>query len=175
MINISYLANNKKTVIVKKFNIIDNFAPIGKPIPIEKNFINKFVENENPMIIDDSKYDNTNFTPLSQLTTYTKDIHILVKITKIFPVKHINKHNNEIKLFSFNFVDVDGTEMQGTGFNKGIEKHFNNLKEGYVFEIHGGYLKINDKKFSTVKSDYKLIIDDNTDIRKSEKEFVKAS
>ena len=32
-------------------------------------------------------------------------------------------------------------------------------------------VKINDKKFSTVKSDYKLIIDDNTDIRKSEKEF----
>jgi replication factor A1 len=175
---------SKKTIVVKKFEIVGNAEIIAKPIRIDISNSKPEVKVEQiqalppaqSMMVENVESNKMNveektFTPLSSLNTFIKDIHILVKITRMYPIREFNKDGNSGKLFSFNFIDAEGTEMQATAFTKGIEKHYTNLKEGHVYEIHGGYLKINDKKFSTVKSDYKIIIDDSTEIYKSNKDI----
>jgi replication factor A1 len=115
-----------------------------------------------------TRHSNVNYLPLSLLTTFTKDINILVKISKKYPVKSFQGKNGDGTLFSFNIIDKEGTEMQVTGFTKAVNKFAEMLKEGSVYEIRGGYLKINDRKFATVKSEYKLMIDENTQITERE-------
>jgi replication factor A1 len=179
--NVNIVTLMKKTMIVKKFEIVGQGEVIGNPFQLDINTTrpveikpepiyihqnNDPVENiQKKMIVEDN--DDKHFTPLSSLNTFTKDIHILVKITTISAIKEFKNDHNKGKLVNFTFIDEEGSEMQGTAFTKGIDKHLHNLEEGCVYEIHGGYLKINDKKFSTVKSDYKLIIDDSTEIIRS--------
>lgn len=71
-------------------------------------------------------------------------------------------------LFSFVIMDREGTEMQVTAFNKACEKNYDLVKENHIYEIKGGYVKINDRKFTSVKSDYKLILDDNSKVEERE-------
>lgn len=74
-------------------------------------------------------------------------IHLLVKVTKLFKEKEFKNAKAGGTLFSFDFIDSQGTEMQGTRFNKEYEKHYKSIAEGCVYQIHGGLLKFNDKKF----------------------------
>jgi replication factor A1 len=178
--SVSIVSLSKKTLIIKKFEVIGNDDIAGTPTHLEISNVKHEQRQTEPIVqiqvaepeIQNMQVDNEKtFMPLSNLNTFTKDIHILVKITRMYPIKDFKKDGNAGKLFSFNFIDSEGTEMQATAFTKGIEKHHATLKEGGVFEIHGGYLRVNDKKFSTVKSDYKLIIDDSTEINKSNRDI----
>ena len=58
--------------------------------------------------------------------------------------------------------------MQVTAFGNACERIHPIIKEGSVYEIIGGYVKINDRKYSTVKSDYKLILEDSTRVNEVE-------
>jgi replication factor A1 len=134
--------------------------------------LNSNHENSNtqPYNVDESltKIINTvdlnKYTPLALLSTFTKEISLLIKVSKKYPVKPFQSKSGNGTLFSFNIIDKDGTEMQVTGFTKAVDKFANLLKEGSVYEIKGGFLKVNDMKFAMVKSDYKLMIDENTQI-----------
>lgn len=105
------------------------------------------------------------YMPLASLTTFTKDIQILVRCCRKTELKLFTGKNGQPgSLFSFNIMDSDGSEMQVTCFNKACDKFFNLIEENRVYEIMGGYVKINDKKYSSVKSEYKLILEENTRI-----------
>jgi len=70
------------------------------------------------------------------------------------------------KLFYFIVLDRDGNEMQCTCFNKAVDKFFDVIEEDQVYEIKGGYVKLNDKKYTKIKSDYKIVLDENSKITK---------
>jgi replication factor A1 len=109
------------------------------------------------------------YMPLASLTTFTKDIQILVRCCRKTELKNfMGKNGQPGSLFSFNIMDSDGSEMQVTCFNKACDKFYNLIQENKVYEIIGGYVKINDKKYSSVKSEYKLILEDNTRIEEKE-------
>lgn len=133
--------------------------------------ISKINNNNNPMIdeeLDINKpvktHRNKYYTPLKQLTTFSKDFQIYVRVIKKSDLKTFNSSPNKNggTLFSFVILDEEGNEMQVTCFNKAVQKFYNVIHENKVFEISGGYVKINDKKFSSVKSDYKIVIDENS-------------
>ena len=43
-----------------------------------------------------------------------------------------------------------------------------------VYEIKGGYVKLNDKKYTRIESDYKIVLDENSKItKKLDKEQLK--
>ena len=109
---------------------------------------------------------NKFYTPLKQLTTFSKDFRIYVRVIKKSDLKTFNSSPNKNggTLFSFVILDEEGNEMQVTCFNKAVQKFYNVIHENKVFEISGGYVKINDKKFSSVKSDYKIVIDENSKV-----------
>ena len=110
------------------------------------------------------------YTSLKQLTTFSRDFIILVRVTKKSEIKVFESRNssgnNTGKLFYFIVLDRDGNEMQCTCFNKAVDKFFDVIKEDELYEIKGGYVKLNDKKFTRIKSDYKIVLDENSKITK---------
>ena len=112
------------------------------------------------------------YTSLKQLTTFSRDFIIFVRVTKKSEIKTFETRNNNMnssiqgKLFYFIVLDRDGNEMQCTCFNKAVDKFYDIIEEDQLYEIKGGYVKINDKKYTRIKSDYKIVLDENSKITK---------
>lgn len=107
---------------------------------------------------------------LSQITTFSKDLILYIKVIKKWEVKNfMNKQTGKPgKLFTFNIADIEGFEMQVTCFGLICDIFSNLIKEKGVYLIRGGYAKLSEKKYTNIKSDYKLIIDDKTRIEEME-------
>ena len=183
-----YISNNlNKVFIIKKYKIILQYFNIDilpKAIPFKElnDTINQNKNNNhhNDIIIDinkDVKNYNINeniskdtpiYTSLNQLTTFSKDFIIYVRILKKSDIKLFNSNNlnnRQVgKYFYFIVLDIDGNEMQCICFNKSVDQFYNIISEGKIYEIKGGYIKLNEKKFTTIKSDYKIILDENSKI-----------
>jgi replication factor A1 len=119
---------------------------------------------------ENSRLNSNNFCmPLNVLTTFTKDIKIRIRVTKKTEVKEFGSQGrNPGKLFSFNILDNQGTEMQVTCFTKAVDKFFGIIHEKKMYYICGGYIKPSDKKYSNVKSEYRLVLDENANIEELE-------
>jgi replication factor A1 len=131
------------------------------------NYNRQNVKNNHEQTGDYDRHKKSYYQPLTSLTTFSKDIQLFVRVVKKGELKTFNSKGGG-NLFTFTIMDSDGTEMQATCFNRACEKFFNLIRENSVYEIIGGYVKINDKKYSSLKSDYKLIFDENTRIEEKE-------
>ena len=123
---------------------------------------------ETPVTLSEDAY-----TSLKQLTTFSRDFIIFVRVTKKSEIKTFETRNNNMgssqgKLFYFIVLDRDGNEMQCTCFNKAVDKFFDIIEEDQLYEIKGGYVKLNDKKYTRIKSDYKIVLDENSKITKNQ-------
>jgi len=151
--------NNKKKKKKKKIKTKLNKININKE---NKENLNN---NENKKVI---------YTSLKELTTFSRDFILLVRIIKkseikVFETRNTNNSNiltGQGRLFYFIVLDQEGNEMQCTCFNKAVDKFFDIIEEDQLYEIKGGYVKINDKKYTRIKSDYKIVLDENSKITK---------
>ena len=159
-ININSTLNTNFSL--NNYNINDN-------IDIEKE-----KENEDKIkIINPEEIDMKTIIDLSQISTFTKNICLYVKITrKCLPKHFFNKTTNkESRFLSFDMIDTSGYAMQGFIFDNNIDKFSPILEEDNIYYIKGGYAKLNDKRFTNIKTDYRLIFDYNTQIIKINKEL----
>ena len=101
------------------------------------------------------------FKELKLLTSMTKDIVIYVKVIKKCEIKtFFNKvTKTKSKLLSFDICDSKGFEMQVSIFDRTCDKMAPFIKENEIYIFKGGYAKRNDKKYTNIKSEYKLIFD----------------
>ena len=148
-----------------KFEDLDKETMPLPPEEKEKPKMTVEEEDKGTMPLSEDAY-----TSLKQLTTFSRDFIILVRVTKKSEIKVFESRNssgnNTGKLFYFIVLDRDGNEMQCTCFNKAVDKFFDVIKEDELYEIKGGYVKLNDKKFTRIKSDYKIVLDENSKITK---------
>ena len=121
-----------------------------------------------------------NYIPLKQITTFTRDFTICVRIISKSEIKKFNT-NRAGMLFTFIVKDEEGSTMQIVCFDKIVDKFYSLIKEDNVYEIKGGNIKINDKQYNTTNSDYKIIlnedslineIEDNNKIKKENMNFL---
>jgi replication factor A1 len=164
--------------IVKKYEIVNSNQKelIGKPefykeqnvqaeeTKINNNFNNMNINHNNRLSENSNRNFNSSndkvYMPLSNLTPFSQNFTILVRITKRpTELKTYSNQKGQGKILNFNIIDKDNTEMQITAFNDVAEKVHKEIEENKVYEIRGGQVKINDKKFSTLKSEYRLILD----------------
>ena len=193
--------NGCKIIIVKTYDIIktseeiknnliqvESYEDIQKKIEEENKKQKKIEENKNKIDIikkkekEENKIENKKILidmktilDLSQISTFTKNICLYVKLThKNFPKKFYNKTTfRESHLLTFDLIDKNGFQMQAAIFDDTIDKFSPLLKEGNIYYIKGGYAKINDKKYTNIKTDYKLIFDFNTQIIEVDKSLDK--
>ena len=126
------------------------------------------INTTNTPTITDIPMEEEAYTSLKQLTTFSRDFIIFVRVTKKSEIKTFESRNssNPGKLFYFVVLDRDGNEMQCTCFNKAVDKFYDIIEEDQLYEIKGGYVKINDKKYTRIKSDYRIVLDENAKITK---------
>ena len=166
---------NSTFIRIKEYELIGEPLEIKEVKDIKLEDLDK-VENTNkkeivnegsPMPLSEDAY-----TSLKQLTTFSRDFMILIRVTKKSEIKTFETRNNSMgtqsqgKLFYFIVLDRDGNEMQCTCFNKAVDKFFDIIEEDETYEIKGGYVKLNDKKYTRIKSDYKIVLDENSKITK---------
>ena len=148
-----------------KENIILNFSE--KDQSITKITSQEKKQNKEHDI--DAPMDSDAYTSLRQLTTFSRDFVILIRVTKKSEIKTFqskNGNSSQGKLFYFIVLDMDDNEMQCTCFNKACDKFYDLIEEDQIYEIRGGMIKYTDKKFSYVKSDYRIILDEHCTITK---------
>ena len=107
-------------------------------------------------------------TPLSQLSTYTKDLCVVVRAIKVSEMKSFYTNKGQGCLFTFTVLDKEGTEMQVACFNKTAEKFHQRVIQAKVYVIKGGYVKVNDKKFNNTKSNFKIVLEDKSIVEQIE-------
>ena len=176
---------NSTFIRIKEYDILGDplSLPEVKEIKIEDFPFSKKKENDDVKMSSPEKIETKSeegsmplsedaYTSLKQLTTFSRDFIIFVRVTKKSEIKTFETRNNSMgtgsqgKLFYFIVLDRDGNEMQCTCFNKAVDKFFDVIEEDQVYEIKGGYVKLNDKKYTKIKSDYKIVLDENSKITK---------
>ena len=172
--------------IEKNKNLILNFDSIIKILKeldknnkkktnkkvVKKKINNIKVNNEKIKKNDNIEDKKIIYTSLKELTTFSRDFILLVKIIKkseikVFETRNTNNANiltGQGKLFYFVVLDNEGNEMQCTCFNKTVDTFYDIIQEDHLYEIKGGYVKINDKKYTRIKADYKIVLDENSTI-----------
>ena len=117
-------------------------------------------------IINPDDIDMKTIIDLSQISTFTKTLSLYVKLTKKYFVKKFyNKVTfKDSRILNFELIDKNGFQMHASIYDDAIEKFSPILKEGNIYYIKGGYAKFNDKRYTNIKTDYKLIFDMKTEI-----------
>ena len=180
--NIEEISNiNIEKVKNKKLILdFDNVIKILKELKTYKKIINKktIKKKQNNIKISNDKEEINNeekkviYTSIKELTTFSRDFILLVRIIKKSEIKVFETRNTinsniltgQGKLFYFVVQDQEGNEMQCTCFNKNVDKFYDKVQEDHLYEIKGGYVKINDKKYTRIKADYKIVLDENSTI-----------
>ena len=176
---------NSTFIRIKEYDILGDplSLPQVKEIKIEDFPFSEKKENEDVKMSSPEKIETKSeegsmplsedaYTSLKQLTTFSRDFIIFIRVTKKSEIKTYETRNNSMgtgsqgKLFYFIVLDRDGNEMQCTCFNKAVDNFFDVIEEDQVYEIKGGYVKLNDKKYTKIKSDYKIVLDENSKITK---------
>ena len=113
-----------------------------------------------------NNFDDKKYMKINSLSSFTKEICIKARVTKKNEKKNYTTQAGKSGcVFSFNLIDDMGEEIPVSAFNLACEKFYDKIEEHMVYEISGGYIKINDKKYSVIKSEYKLFLDDKTEIK----------
>ena len=131
-------------------------------------------QNEKPTPSHDALNSNTNekglptkssHMMLTTLSTFTKDLYVLVRCVKKTEKKVFkNSKGNEGCVFNFLVMDQEKTQMQVNCFNKTADRLNDLIEEGGVYEIIGGYIKINDHKFNQTKTDYQIVLNEDSTV-----------
>lgn len=112
---------------------------------------------------------------LNEISTFTTDFAVNIKCTKKFAIKEINGKNGPLLCLNFRIADHQGTEMECTVFGDTAKELDEKVKEGSCYIIKKPFVKLADKKYCTLKTDYKLAFSRQTTIEEIEEEgeFVK--
>ncbi|CAM9432177.1 unnamed protein product, partial [Hapterophycus canaliculatus] len=70
----------------------------------------------------------------------------------------------EGNLFGIDLLDEDGSEIKGTFFKAEADKWIEVLQEGQVYTFSGGKVKVANKKYSSLNSEYEITFDHSTQI-----------
>lgn len=169
-------AHKEKAFLIKELEILPKISEnfLQSPSYNINNFSQKLSSQDSEFMSyntnrddDDINYGNI-YTPLKQLTTLSSNFKLLVKIISKGEIKSFK--NNKGKLFSFVIMDDAGSKMAVVGFDKMVEKFKDKIIENQIYEISGGYLRMADKKYDPTGSDYKLILNETSNIEKKSSE-----
>jgi len=107
--------------------------------------------------------------PVNSLNPYQNRWTIKVRATFKGPLKtYSNARTQNGKLFHFDVVDANRGELRVTMFNEIAELFNPIIQVGCVYYISRGTLKFANKKFTTIKNEYELTLDNNSIVQQAE-------
>jgi replication factor A1 len=100
--------------------------------------------------------------PIRILNQFTSDWKIKARVVKKAAVKSWTNARGSGQLLNFDLVDKEGTMIQGTAFNDQATFLDGLLELDGIFTFSGGYVKLANKRFTSIKNDYCLTFSQNS-------------
>jgi replication factor A1 len=101
--------------------------------------------------------------PIASLSPYQSKWTIRVRVVSKPSIKTWSNSRGEGRVLNVDLVDETG-EIRACAFNEAADKLQSQLEMGQVYYISRGCLKPANKKFSSVKNDYELNMNDDTEV-----------
>ncbi|KAF5730186.1 replication protein A 70 kDa DNA-binding subunit B [Tripterygium wilfordii] len=108
--------------------------------------------------------------PLISLNPYQGIWTIKVRLTSKGTLRTYKNARGEGCVFNVELTDEDGTQIQATMFNEAARKFFDKFQLGKVYYISKGTLKLANKQFSSVKNDYEMTLNENSEMEEASDE-----
>jgi len=105
-----------------------------------------------------------NYMPIKHLNSFSKDWKIKARVTKKAPLRTWNNSKGTGKLLNIDLVDREGTGIQATFFNDAADKFNNMIEQGQCYLFANGFVKMANKRFTSIKNDFCLTFDNRTEI-----------
>ena len=119
--------------------------------------------NSRPVVRD---ADVGNIVPISAINPYSSKWTIKARVTAKSDIRKWSNQKGDGHLFSIDLLDATGGEIRGTFFKEACDKLYGQISEQSVYTFSGGKLKVvANKQFSSLKNNYELTFDTNSDIR----------
>jgi replication factor A1 len=103
-------------------------------------------------------------TPIAALNIYNNRWTIRARLTDKSDIRTWSNAKGEGSLFSIELLDESGTDIRGTFFKEAVDKFYNMLQVGQVYQVTGGRLKVANMQYNTCKSAFEITFDQNTEI-----------
>ncbi|XP_062169595.1 replication protein A 70 kDa DNA-binding subunit B [Alnus glutinosa] len=108
--------------------------------------------------------------PLVSLNPYQGSWTIKVRVTSKGNMRTYKNARGEGCVFNIELTDEDGTQIQATMFNEAAKKFYDRFQLGKVYYISKGSLKLANKQFKTVKNDYEMTLNENSEVEEARNE-----
>jgi hypothetical protein len=119
----------------------------------KSNIVPKYSSKGIVKIIPNSEMPH-DYTPIAALNPMNPDWMIKVRVTKKCPPRHWRNFRGEGDLMNIELKDEYGDQIQGTFFNKHVNKYDEVIKEGKVYAIQFGQIKSANPRYSSIKNPY---------------------
>lgn len=106
------------------------------------------------------------YTPIAALVCNQKDWKIRARIAKKYERRHWENSRGKGYLLNFELIDEYGSSIQCTLFKDAVDKFDEILEEGCVYTFSGGQVKLANIKYTSVKCDYSIVFDVNSEMIK---------
>ena len=102
--------------------------------------------------------------PIKALNTFTRDWCIKARVANRGDLRTTQKGGQLLKI---ELVDQHGTQIEGTFFNDAAKKFDPILQKNKVYVFSTGQIKMANKKFTSVRNDFCIVFEKNSDIQEA--------
>jgi replication factor A1 len=102
--------------------------------------------------------------PIKALNTFARDWIIKARISNKGDIKTTRNGGHLLKI---ELVDQYGTQIEGTFFNDSAKMFAEILEENKVYLFSNGNVKMANKKFTSVRNDFSIVFEKNSQIHEA--------
>ena len=104
---------------------------------------------------------DNNYMPIKALNTFARDWKIKARIASKSDKKPTRSGGSLMKI---ELVDMYGTQIEGTFFNQAAEAFDNKIFEDKVYLFSNGVVKMANKRFTSIRNDFCIVFEKNSQI-----------
>lgn len=101
------------------------------------------------------------YMPIKALNTFSRDWKIQARVASK-PDKRTTRNGGSI--LKIELVDMYGSQIEGTFFNDAANMFESRIQENKVYLFSNGVVKMANKRFTSIKNDFCIVFEKNTQI-----------